>query len=897
MQITDELRVVVQAEVERALQNFEKLNKGVEKSEKKTKKLSEALDKIAKPAMIVSTALATSGVAAVKFAGELEQTQIALEVLLKDAEKATQIKDEWTQLASSTPFSTSDIDSAGKKLLAFNIESEKVTDTLRRIGDISAATGSSISEIADIYGKAAVQGRLFAEDINQFQGRGIPVVQALAKVLNVAETEIRGMVTEGKIGFPELEKAFQFMTNEGGQFSGMMEKLSESTLGKFSTTMDNAKLALASFGEVMQPTANALLDFANDFFEGIQNMDEGTKAFVVGFSSIVAISGPTILALKGLDKAFKLLSVNPMAVAIVGITAGVATLGGAIAALSTNVEKNKRALEENENAYRGLLQAYEQENEGKAIDAELTAKLIELYPDLTKELIANKTTVEEATKALEEYNEQQAIMKAAPALADLSVYLADYKNAQQTIADGWEIVNKAKTEAEALARKQEFVDPYIESLNEAKFKVELFAEDAKRQLALIGKTLDENFNIVDMPKIEIETKIEDTPEPPKPKADDKKKWQEWFKEITGVKESFTLGAEAGKLYVEGLEQELKNAQSLSEALGEKFDIKEYLESQMSEIKSTLEQLLTIPADEIDEVFNLQDDSIESLIGKYKGLADLIKKIKDDTKEQFDSWQDYINDGVDKLFEMFPQLDQKMKGLAQSMATGFIQVSLDGMIDGLEALGEALGKGEDGASAFKDSMINMLQTLLDNLPMMLLNAGLQLIASGNIAMGLALIGMSGLSAFTGGLVKGSLSQDDEVEENAKGGVYGALEYSKFAKGGAFTNSVIDSPTFFKFAKGDGFGNGLMGEAGPEAIMPLKRTSDGSLGVDATGVVGNMSVVVEINNYSSEEVKATETEIDGQKTIQVTIGKLINNHIAEGKADRAMSARYGLAAKGV
>ena len=894
MQITDELRVVVEAEVERALQNFEKLNKGVEKSEKKTKKLSEALDKIAKPAMIVSTALATSGVAAVKFAGELEQTQLALEVLLKDAEKATAIKDEWVQLAASTPFSSADIDSAGKKLLAFNIESEKVTDTLRRIGDISAATGSSISEIADIYGKAAVQGRLFAEDINQFQGRGIPVVQALAKVLNVAETEIRGMVTEGKIGFPELEKAFQFMTNEGGQFSGMMEKLSESTLGKFSTTMDNAKLALASFGEVMQPTANALLDFANDFFEGIQNMDEGTKAFVAGFSSVVAISGPTILAIKGIKVALAGLAANPVVLAIAGVTAGVATLGGAIAALSTNAEKNKRALEENENAYRGLLQAYEQENEGKAIDAELTAKLIELYPDITKELIANKTTVEEATKALEEYNEQQAIMKAAPALADLSVYLADYKNAQQTIADGWEIVNKAKTKAEALARKQEFVDPYIESLNEAKFKVELFAEDAKRQLALIGKTLDENFNIVDMPKIEIEVEADVDIEPPKPKADDKKKWQEWFKEITGVKESFTLGAEAGQLYVDGLEQELKNAQALSEALGEKFDIKEYLESQMSEIKTTIEQLLSIPADEIDEVFNLQDKSIDALIEKYKELA---KQINNNTKEQFDSWQDYINAGVDKLFTMFPQLDQEMKAFAQGMATDFIQMSLDGMIDGLDKLGEALGKGEDGATAFKDSMINMLQTLLDNLPTMLLNAGLQLIGQGQVEIGLGLIAMSGITAFTGGLVKGSLSKDDEVETNAKGGVYGSTEYSKFAKGGAFTNSIIDSPTFFKFAKGSGFGNGLMGEEGPEAIMPLKRSSDGSLGVDATGVGGTTNVVVEINNYSSEEISATESEIDGQKTIQVTIGKLINSHISEGKADKAMSARYGLSARGV
>lgn len=896
MQVTDELRVVVEAEVERALQNFEKLNKGVEKSEKKTTNLSKALDKIAKPAMIVSTALAASGVAAVKFAGELEQTQIALEVLLKDAEKASQIKDEWTQLASSTPFSTSDIDSAGKKLLAFNIESEKVTDTLRRIGDISAATGSSISEVADIYGKAAVQGRLFAEDINQFQGRGIPVVQALAKVLNVAETEIRGMVTEGKIGFPELEKAFNFMTDEGGQFAGMMDKLSESTLGKFSTTMDNAKLALASFGEVMQPTANALLDFANDFFEGIQNMDEGTKAFVTGFASVVAISGPTILAIKGIKIALAGLAANPVILAIAGVTAGVGALAGGISVLATKAERNKKAMEENESAYRGLLQAYAKENNGKEIDAELTAKLIKLYPDLSGKITANKTTVEEATKALEEYNKQQAIMYAAPALADLNIYIADYKNAFQNLNEWEDSLRNARTKADYEARKAER-DNAKEYFDTVQKNLSIVSADAIRQLSLIGKTLDENFNIIDLPKIEIEAKVKDTPDPPKPKPEEKKKWQEWFKEVTGVKDNFTLGVEAGKLYVDGLEQELKNAQALSEALGEKFDIKEYLESQMSEIKSTLEQLLTIPADEIDEVFNLQDDSIESLIEKYKKLADLIANTTDDTKEQFDSWQDYINDGIDKLFEMFPALDQEMKAFAQGMATDFIQISLDGMIDGLDKLGEALGKGEDGATAFKESMTNMLQTLLDNLPTMLLNAGLQLIGQGQIEIGLGLIAMSGITAFTGGLVKGHLSKDDEVEENAKGGVYGSLEYSKFAKGGAFTNSIIDSPTFFKFAKGDGFGTGLMGEAGPEAIMPLKRSSDGSLGVDATGVGGTTNVVVEINNYSSEEISATESEIDGQKTIQVTIGKMINSHISEGKADKAMSARYGLSARGV
>ena len=59
--------------------------------------------------------------------------------------------------------------------------------------------------------------------------------------------------------------------------------------------------------------------------------------------------------------------------------------------------------------------------------------------------------------------------------------------------------------------------------------------------------------------------------------------------------------------------------------------------------------------------------------------------------------------------------------------------------------------------------------------------------------------------------------------------GAGEVQKFAKGGAFTNTVVDTPTLFKFAKG----TGMMGEAGPEAIMPLSKMANGKLGVQSVG----------------------------------------------------------------
>jgi TP901 family phage tail tape measure protein len=57
---------------------------------------------------------------------------------------------------------------------------------------------------------------------------------------------------------------------------------------------------------------------------------------------------------------------------------------------------------------------------------------------------------------------------------------------------------------------------------------------------------------------------------------------------------------------------------------------------------------------------------------------------------------------------------------------------------------------------------------------------------------------------------------------------------FARGGAFSNSIVSSPTMFKFANGGAMRTGLMGEAGPEAIMPLSRGADGSLGVQANGL---------------------------------------------------------------
>ena len=75
-----------------------------------------------------------------------------------------------------------------RKLAAFGESADSIPDTLRRVGDIASGTQSSISELAEIYGKARIAGTLFNGDIDQLTSRGIPIIQEFAKQLGVTES-------------------------------------------------------------------------------------------------------------------------------------------------------------------------------------------------------------------------------------------------------------------------------------------------------------------------------------------------------------------------------------------------------------------------------------------------------------------------------------------------------------------------------------------------------------------------------------------------------------------------------------------------------------------------------------------------------------------------------------
>lgn len=136
------------------------------------------------------------------------------------------------------------------------------------------------------------------------------------------------------------------------------------------------------------------------------------------------------------------------------------------------------------------------------------------------------------------------------------------------------------------------------------------------------------------------------------------------------------------------------------------------------------------------------------------------------------------------------------------------------------------------------------------------------------------------------------------EYAKGGVFAPGGFHAFALGGAFTNGIVHRPTLFPFANGIG----LMGEAGPEAIMPLRRDSAGRLGVGAAHS-GGRPVQVTVNNNAGATV--TESH-DGQGNVTFDIDRLADRVDARSAAriasrnspvGNAMAGTYGLQQKPV
>lgn len=184
---------------------------------------------------------------------------------------ADALKGQLVQLAKTTPFSLEDVQAGTKSLLAYGFQAGSITDNLKTLGDVSSGVGAPLNDIVYLYGTLKTQGRAFSKDITQFTGRGIPIIKELANQFGVAESKVMGLVEKGKVGFPEIEKAFNHMTSAGGQFFGMMDNQSKTIGGQISNMGDNWEQAKIEIGKSQSGIISGTVSFFSDLISSFKD--------------------------------------------------------------------------------------------------------------------------------------------------------------------------------------------------------------------------------------------------------------------------------------------------------------------------------------------------------------------------------------------------------------------------------------------------------------------------------------------------------------------------------------------------------------------------------------------------------------------------------------------------
>lgn len=197
----------------------------------------------------------------------------------------------------------------------------------------------------------------------------------------------------------------------------------------------------------------------------------------------------------------------------------------------------------------------------------------------------------------------------------------------------------------------------------------------------------------------------------------------------------------------------------------------------------------------------------------------------------------------------------------------------------------LRNGQTAWQSFAAAGVNALGKIADKLASMAADDLWKAAFPGGSSGLLALLGINDANPGTAANPLPGLTADDYA---AKGKMFGNDNHIiPFAGGGSFTNSIVNSPTLFKFAGG----TGMMGEAGPEAIMPLKRGVDGSLGVSGGGG-GSVTVNVNVDNTSGSDVSVgSQKNSSGGVDLNIMVRKAVDKNIASGFHDKSMKARFG------
>ena len=273
--------------LDRVNKKMDALKEHSDKAKKGLSGLENMSDRLKQSLMGLGLAFSMKGLVAevANVRGQFQQLEVAFNTMLGSADKADALMAQLVRTAAITPFDLEGVAQGAKQLLAYGMEAENVNETLTRLGDIAAGLSMPLNDLVYLYGTTMAQGRLYTQDLNQFTGRGIPMIEELAKVFGVAESKVKDLVEAGRVGFPEVQKVIENLTGEGSKFGGLMEEQSKTITGQISNIEDAIASMFNGMGKQSEGVINTTLSGVTYMVEHYEQMGRVLMGLVATYGA------------------------------------------------------------------------------------------------------------------------------------------------------------------------------------------------------------------------------------------------------------------------------------------------------------------------------------------------------------------------------------------------------------------------------------------------------------------------------------------------------------------------------------------------------------------------------------------------------------------------------------
>lgn len=840
--------------VNQAIKGNNNFAKSVKDAKNNSVQLSDSLglvNRFAAPLSGVFGAIKLKDLAvdAIKTAGAFEQLGTSFSVMTGSQQIGEQLTNELIKLANVTPMTTKGLAQNAQMLLSFGESVDNIIPDLKLLGNVSGGNAQRMQSLTLAFSQAGSMGKLMGQDLLQMVNAGFNPLEAISKRTGKSVGQLRAEMEEGKITFNMVRQAMKDATSEGGRFFGLMEKQAETLDGKLSTLADTWEQVSNNIGKLFIPAAKDATDWSIKLGNAIQTLT-GTMLENQRLADLLKTE---------------------------------------VTKMSSLADATDRAIEARAELYRleskykkgGTTTDYYKQKKGE-LEQEIRfsedwAKVLAKNSGLTKVGVFNTdkqglgSSIYNKQKDKKEKRQLTASEQLQKDYNDGVRYLQDL--AAQGIKSGeiWDKqVSNVKGLSEAIKSMKNATD---ESLLEPLQLLNKHIQDAQDRVNNLAASKIVNLAELRSAKVELtdlknkmqEMQIAAETSPFRAMQARKSHLEAQYLDMSILGQANTPQAIALKNAIKQYENDIKRAQnSLSSYMGVSW------ENISSSISTNLSQAITTPLQEgenaLERFGNVALNTFQMIAQSY--ISSFINAKMMGVQQNGGLFQELfgnkggnVTGGAAQITELKKEID-KLAGSIAPVGASIAQIG------GTQTAAITAFKASSSAITSSVATYKAAAVAAQQLASSITQAAIAQAAFSAAKAPIAGAALAPIAAMATGASIGAANM------LASAGML-ASRITAFKDGG-----VVDRATYFPM-KGNRMG--LMGEAGSEAIMPLRRTSDGRLGVEASNV---SQPNIHIYNQSGSQIETVQRP-DGDYEIFIRkVNSALNNERTNAGFTRAM-----------